>query len=114
MGFTATVKSGIVAYDGTLQTSSDGKTWTAASAAFVPAVLAGSPETDTVLATTREGLQRSTDGGKTWQLNTTAPIIQFVAFASGTEVFGVEPDDSVHRRQTIDLGPHHRRARRIH
>ena len=92
----ATAKSGIVAYDGTLQTSPDGKTWTPATAEFVPAVLAGTPETDTVLATTREGLQRSTDGGKTWQLNPTAPVIQFVAFASGTEVIGIEPDGSVH------------------
>ena len=92
----ATARSGIVAYDGTLQTSPDGKTWTAATAEFVPAVLAGNPETDTVLASTREGLQRSTDGGKTWQLNTAAPTVQFVAFASGTEVVGVEPDGSVH------------------
>lgn len=60
----ATARSGIIAYDGTLQTSPDGKTWTPASAEFVPAVLAGNPETDTVLATTRDGLQRSTDGGK--------------------------------------------------
>jgi photosystem II stability/assembly factor-like uncharacterized protein len=92
----ATARSGIVAYDGTLQTSPDGKTWSPVTAEFVPAVLAGSPETNTVLATTRDGLQRSTDGGKTWELNTAAPIIQFVAFASGTEVFGVEPGGSVH------------------
>ena len=89
-------KSGIVAHDGALQTSPDGKTWSTASADFVPAALASTPEADTVLATTRDGLQRSTDGGKTWLLNTTAPIIQFVAFASGTEVLGVEPDGSVH------------------
>jgi hypothetical protein len=91
----ATARSGIVAYDGTLQTSPDGKTWSPATADFVPAFLAGNPETDTVLATTREGLQRSTDGGKTWELNTAAPIIRFVAFASSTEVVGVEPDGSV-------------------
>lgn len=98
----ATARSGIVAYDGTLQTSPDGTTWTPVTAEFVPAVLAGNPETDTVLATTRDGLQRSTDGGKTWELNTAAPIIQFVAFASGTEVVGVEPDGSVH--QSADAG----------
>ncbi|MFP5365853.1 MAG: F510_1955 family glycosylhydrolase [Actinomycetes bacterium] len=92
----AATKSGIVAYDGAVQTSPDGKTWSTASADFVPAALASTPETDTVLATTRDGLQRSTDGGKTWELNTAAPIIQFVAFASGTEVLGVEPDGSVH------------------
>lgn len=92
----AATKSGIVAFDGTLQTSPDGKTWTPATAGFVPAVLAGTPEGDTVLAATREGLQRSTDGGKTWELNTTAPIVQFVAFASATEVIGIEPNGAVH------------------
>lgn len=105
------VKSGIVAYDGTLQTSPDGKTWSVATAGFVPAVLAGTPEGDTVLATTEEGLQRSTDGGKTWQLNTTAPIIQFAAFASGTEALGIEPDGSVH--YSTDAGTTWSRAGRI-
>ena len=56
---------------------------------------AGTPETDIVLATTREGLQRFTDGGKTWQRGP-APIIHFAAFASGTEVLSVEPDGTVH------------------
>lgn len=92
----ATTKSGIIAHDGTLRTSPDGKTWTDVPVEFVPAVLAGNPETDTVLATTRDGLQRSTDGGKTWTLIPTAPVIQFAAFATGTEVFGIEPDGAVH------------------
>lgn len=92
----ATSRSGIVAYDGTLRTSPDGKTWTDVPAEFVPAVLAGTPESDTVLATTRDGLQRSIDGGKTWELVPTAPVIQFAAFASGTEVVGIEPGGAVH------------------
>ncbi|HEY9355516.1 MAG TPA: sialidase family protein [Arthrobacter sp.] len=98
----AAARSGIVAYDGTLRISPDGKTWTDVAAGFVPAVLAGTSETDTVLATTRDGLQRSTDGGKTWEPVTTAPIIQFAAFASGTEVLGVEPDGTVHH--SVDAG----------
>lgn len=89
-------KSGIIAYDGTLRTSPDGKVWSESDVDFVPAALAGTAEGDTVLATTREGLQRSTDGGKTWALNTAAPVIQFAAFAGGTEVAGVEPDGTVH------------------
>lgn len=91
-----TTRSGIVAYDGRLLISPDGKTWSAATAGFVPAVLAGTPESETVLATTKDGLQRSTDGGKTWKLNTTAPILQFATFASATEVLGVEPNGTVH------------------
>ncbi|MBT2538458.1 F510_1955 family glycosylhydrolase [Arthrobacter sp. ISL-69] len=107
----AATKSGLVAYDGTLQTSPDGKTWSAATAGFVPAVLAGTPEADTVLATTPDGLQRSADGGKTWELISTAPVIQFAAFASGAEVLGVEPDGSVH--YSSDGGSTWTRAGRI-
>lgn len=105
------VKSGIVAYDGTLRTSPDGKTWSVATAGFAPAALAGSPESDTVLATTRDGLQRSTDGGKTWGPNTAGRVIQFAAFASGTEAVGVEPDGSVH--YSADAGSTWSRTGRI-
>jgi hypothetical protein len=92
----ATTKSGIVAYDGTLRTSTDGQVWRTIAAGFAPAVLAGSPYSDTVLATTRDGVQRSTDGGATWALDKSSPIIQFAAFASAREAVGVAPDGTVH------------------
>jgi photosystem II stability/assembly factor-like uncharacterized protein len=89
-------KSGIIAFDGTLRTTPDGKTWKTVAAAFAPAVLAGHPTSDIVLATTPEGVQRSIDGGNTWALNPSGPVIQFAAFASPTEAAGVEPDGAVH------------------
>lgn len=89
-------KSGIVAFDGALLTSPDGKTWTPVAAAFAPAALAGNPYSDTVLATTREGVQRSTDGGTTWALDKAAPVLQFAAFAGATDAIGVAPDGTVH------------------
>ncbi|MEV7572962.1 F510_1955 family glycosylhydrolase [Pseudarthrobacter sp. NPDC089323] len=89
-------QSGIVAFDGTLRTSPDGKTWTTVGTDFAPAVLAGNPNSDTVLATTTDGLQRSTDGGTTWTLTPSAPIIQFAAFATPTEAIGVQPDGGLH------------------
>lgn len=89
-------KSGIVAFDGTLRTSPDGKTWSTVTTDFVPAVLAGSPTSDTVLATTPQGIRRSTDSGKTWRAVKSAPVIQFAAFAGPTEAVGVEPDGTVH------------------
>lgn len=98
----ALTKSGIVAFDGTLRASRDGKSWQTVTAGFVPAVLAGNPASDTVLATTQEGIQRSTDGGTTWSLATTAPVIQFAAFAGPAEAVGVEPDGSVH--VSLDAG----------
>ena len=89
-------KSGIAAFDGQLWTSPDGKTWTTAAAGFAPAVLAGNPGTNTVLATLPEGLQRSTDGGRTWKPVPSSPVIQFAALASGKEAVGVEPNGTVH------------------
>lgn len=89
-------KSGIVAFDGTLRTSADGKTWKTIVTGFLPAVLAGNPYSDIVLATTQEGVQRSTDGGATWALDKSSPVIQFAAFASAKEAVGVEPEGAVH------------------
>lgn len=88
--------SGIVAFDGVLRTSPDGKTWNTSTAKFQPAVLAGHPGSDTVLATTEQGPQRSTDGGKTWQLVPSAPLIQFAAFANNANAIGIEPSGAVH------------------
>lgn len=91
-----TTKSGIVAFDGELRTSADGKTWKTVAVDFAPAALAGHPHSDTVLATTPEGVQRSTDGGTTWTLVTSSPVIQFAAFAHPTEAVGVQPNGTVH------------------
>lgn len=91
-----TTKSGIIAFDGTLRTSKDGTAWDTVAAGFAPAVLAGHPESDTVLATTEEGLQRSTDGGQTWALQEGGPVVQFAAFASASDAVTVEPTGAVH------------------
>ncbi|MCB5282252.1 MULTISPECIES: F510_1955 family glycosylhydrolase [unclassified Arthrobacter] len=91
-----TTKSGIVAFDGALRTSTDGKTWKTVDAGFVPAVLAGNPYSDTVLATTQEGVQRSSDGGATWVRDKSSPLIPFAAFASAREAVGIAPDGTVY------------------
>jgi photosystem II stability/assembly factor-like uncharacterized protein len=107
-----TTKSGLVAFDGTLRTSTDGKSWKTVAADFVPATLAGSPNSDTVLATTHEGIQRSTDGGNTWKLAESGTVIQFAAFAQPTEAAGVEPDGTVH--YSADAGATWSRKGKIH
>lgn len=89
-------KSGIVAFDGELRSSPDGKTWNPVAAMFAPAVLAGHPDSDTVLGTTTEGIQRSIDGGATWTLNKTGPVIQYAAFANPDEAAGVAPDGTTY------------------
>lgn len=92
-----TTRSGIVAFDGALRISADGKSWQKVPVSFVPAALAGSPGGDVVLATTAEGLQRSADGGRTWALNRAAPILRFVALVGNNDVVGVEPGGAVHQ-----------------
>ena len=95
---------GLVAFDGKLRTSADGITWATSTASFAPAGLAGNPATSIVLATTQEGLQRSTDSGKTWKAVPGAPLMQFVSFAADTaeagpapkQVVGITPDGNVH------------------
>ncbi|QOT19779.1 MULTISPECIES: F510_1955 family glycosylhydrolase [Paenarthrobacter] len=92
----AATKSGIIAFDGQLRFTRDGKAWDTVAAGFAPAVLAGHPDTDTVLATTEAGIQRSTDGGKTWDLVPNGPVIQFTAFADPDEVVGAAPDGNTY------------------
>lgn len=91
----------IVAFDGQLRTTAEGTNWSTSMATFVPAVLAGSPASTVVLATTEDGLQRSTDSGATWQAVPQSPIIQFAAIAASThkaptKAIGVEPNGTVH------------------
>ncbi len=63
---------------------------------FAPASLAGHTDSDTVLGTTTEGIQRSTDGGATWKLLQTGPVIQYAAFAAPEEAAGVAPDGTTY------------------
>ncbi|NVN00272.1 F510_1955 family glycosylhydrolase [Arthrobacter sp. SDTb3-6] len=91
----------IVAFDGQLRTSTDGTNWSTSPATFTPAVLAGSPASTVLLATTENGVQRSTDSGTTWQAVPQSPIIQFAAIAASThkaptKAIGVEPNGTVH------------------
>lgn len=89
-------QSGIVAFDGQLQSSADGRNWTTIAAGFAPAVLAGHPGSNTLLATTPKGIQRSTDAGATWKPVNGGPVIQYAAFPTPGEAVGVEPDGTVH------------------
>ncbi|MEO5316788.1 exo-alpha-sialidase [Pseudarthrobacter sp. CC12] len=106
-----TTKSGFVGFDGTMRASTDGTTWKTVAAGFAPAVLAGNPYSDTVLATTPEGLRRSADAGNTWTLIQGAPVIQFAAFASAAEAAGVAPDGSVYT--SVDGGLSWKRTGKI-
>ena len=92
----AASSEGVVGFDGTLRFTPDGEQWTEAEEQIQPVHLAASPEAPVVLATTQDGVQRSTDGGRTWQLSDGAPVLLVTGFAGPDTVVGVAPDGVVH------------------
>ena len=86
----------VVGFDGAVRATTDGRTWTDGNLDAQPRTLAGSREGPTVLATTEEGLMRSTDGGATWQQMDQASWLLMAAFGDGDTVAGLTPDGQVH------------------
>lgn len=91
-----TAGAGVVGFDGAVRATPDGRTWTDGNLDSQPRTLAGSRVRATVLATTQEGLMRSTDGGVTWALMDKAPRLLMAAFGEAEAVVGVSPDGQVH------------------
>lgn len=91
-----TTASGVVGFDGTLRSSSDGHDWQTAQLAAPPRALAGSGDHETVLATTEQGLMRSTDAGHTWKQVAKAPLLYLVDWADRDTVVGLTPQGVVH------------------
>jgi hypothetical protein len=89
-------RDGIIGYDGQLRQTKDGREWTIVQAGFHPFALAGSPSGAVVLATTEQGLQRSSDGGTTWEQPANAPLLVITAFADAVTVAGIAVDNTVH------------------
>lgn len=72
---------GVTGFDGTLRTSTDGRSWTDRSIAAPPRALAASPTSGTLLATTVAGLLLSTDDAATWQKLRPPETAMLVAWA---------------------------------
>jgi hypothetical protein len=113
---TALGEAGVLGYDGVLRRSPDGRTWDQFGIPAEPHTLATTPDSGTVLATTAQGLLRSTDAGTTWAAVEGAPLLQVVAWADAGTAVGVDPAGAVWTsidaagtwQQTADLGaaPH--------
>ncbi|WNV74807.1 F510_1955 family glycosylhydrolase [Geodermatophilus sp. DSM 44513] len=86
--------AGVLGYDGSLVRSGDGRAWEQLPIGAEPHTLAAAPDGTSVLATTQEGLQRSTDGGASWTAVEGAPLLQVVTWAGGAAV-GVDPAGTV-------------------
>jgi photosystem II stability/assembly factor-like uncharacterized protein len=76
--------------------STDGRAWEQLAIPSEPHTLAAAPDGTAVLATTQQGLLRSTDAGSTWFRVEGAPPLQVVDWADdGTTAVGVDPGGRV-------------------
>lgn len=86
----------VVGFDGVLRVSGDGRSWKTGNLASPPRALAVSPDGRRVLATTADGLMRSTDGGVRWSTVKGAPLLLLVDWADGESVAGLGTDGRVY------------------
>ena len=95
--FHALAKAGdtVLAFDGQLRRTVNGRQWVSNSIPAEPRVLASSPAGKQVLATTETGLLTSTDRGATWAAVPGAPLLLLVAWADEQTAVGVTPDGTV-------------------
>jgi len=85
--------AGILGYDGTLRSSTDGSTWRTLPTPAQVTSLGSSPDAATVLAATGAGLQRLT--GDTWAAIPDAPALVLLDWADATRVVGVDQSGAV-------------------
>ena len=85
----AASSAGVMGFDGALRVTADGKSWTQGGLTAEPRCLASSPDGSQVLATTNQGVQSSTDGGRNWVPLASAPPLFLVSWADGKTVVGV-------------------------
>jgi photosystem II stability/assembly factor-like uncharacterized protein len=91
----AASSAGVMGFDGVLRVTADGKSWTQGGLTAEPRCLASSPDGSQVLATTNQGLQSSTDGGRTWAPLVSAPPLSLTAWADSKTVVGVTTQGSL-------------------
>ena len=82
----------VVGFDGQVRSTTDGRSWSNASLNMEPRTLTGSRSGTTVLATTEDGLMRSTDSGLSWRRVDQAPLLLMAAFGDGEAVVGLTPN----------------------
>ncbi|MFP3992839.1 exo-alpha-sialidase [Streptomyces sp. E11-3] len=89
----------IYGYDSTngmLRVSKDGVEWDDRAKLAAHDIAVSPNDPDTVLATTREGVARSTDGGKSFA-GGKQPVMAFLSWAEADALYGIDPAGALHR-----------------
>ncbi len=92
----------VYGYDSTSQTfmvSKDRETWDRRSQLPMADFAVDPADPETVLATTEQGLVRSTDGGRSWNAVAGAPTMVVLARAERGQLYGVALDGTVQRSE---------------
>ena len=90
---------GLNSLTGQLLSSADKQTWQELSTSEIADFAISPKSADVLVATTEQGLTRSTDGGSTFELVESAPVILFVSWAEDGTLAGVTPDGVVYTAQ---------------
>ncbi|MGW4206153.1 F510_1955 family glycosylhydrolase [Streptomyces sp. NPDC004726] len=77
--------------NGLLRVSKDGVTWEKRSALRAVDIAVSPKDPDTVLATTENGLVRSTDGGRTFTAGGQPPLLAFISWTGPDSLYGIDP-----------------------
>ncbi len=90
----------VYGYDSTSSTfmvTEDRKNWDRRSQLPMADFAVSPQDPDALLATTQQGLVRSSDGGRSWAPVSGAPVLVVLAWAEQGSLYGVAPDGTVHR-----------------
>lgn len=92
LGALTAAGAGAVGFDGTLRTTKDRQSWGQSSIDVPPFALTADPSGRTVLATTEQGLRRSTDTAQSFTPVVNAPLLMLAASAGARSFLGVTPE----------------------
>lgn len=87
---------GLNAMTGQLLVSEDKESWQELSREPIADFAVSPDAADELIATTEQGLQRSTDGGRTFEVVPGAPLMVFVGWAEDGTLAGVTPEGVVY------------------
>lgn len=79
----------------TFMVSTDRQSWDRRSTLPMAAFTVSPTDPDTVVAVTRDGIQRSTDGGRSWQPTGAAPPLVRLAWQRADQLWGVDAGGTV-------------------